>query len=645
MKTTRGRGLGTVARRAAIAAAACAALLFVATAPNVSAATGPANGRVQIVNVVAHPDDDLFFMNPDIYQGIRAGLPTATVYITASEISGAGNTPAQKAKSLQKGVQDAYARMAGVPDTNPNAQEEWTGTTWTIGTRKVEKYSLVTRPEVQLVFMNLRDAFLGEVYDGGQTDHTVIPTGSSVASYNYNKANVTSVLLSILSTYQPTVLRYMDPTPDSRYTNDHVDHYAASRFTVDVTAQYTGPVVRVPFRDYNIADVPRNLNTATAADKANFFNVFFRYDPFATPSTWLEHQYYRWPNGTQWAGKRADGKPQAFVLRNGVLNTVWQNTDGTWAGPTAIPNTGGPLVGGVSVIPSDGGRLQVAARRQNDHHIITIRQNADGTWPPSWTDVGNPNIQFGGDPAQAGTPTLAQEADGSLWMFIKDGGGGMCALRQASIGGSWGSWLDLGGGTDMQDGLSAIRGNDGRIELFASTRTNILKWRQSAPNGNMVENGALPTGGHVPASPPTVTKNQDGTLEVIYRKSGTGNNMVTTFQTSVGGGWNGTPVLFGSQGGIGQAALVTAPPGTDARIMVFAQSDTRAVSSTKQTAPDSAYGSWIDMGGPFVEYPAATVDGSGAVFIFAVGFDGRVHVKRQTSAGANSPYADWQAIG
>jgi hypothetical protein len=403
--------------------------------------------------------------------------------------------------------------------------------------------------------------------------------------------------------------------------------------------------VRSPYRDYNIADTPRNLNSTVSASKTNFFNVYFRYDQFATPSTWLEHQHYRWPNGTQWAGKRSDGRPQAFVIRNGIVNTVWQNADGTWAAPLAIPNSGGPVTGGLSVISSNGGRLQVFARRQNDHHIITIRQNANGTWPTSWTSLGNPNIQFGGDPSDVGSPTAAQDADGSLWVFIKDGGGGLCAIRAATVDGSWGNWLDLGGGSDVQDGLSAIRGNDGRIELFASTRTNVLKWRQNNPNGNMVESGALPTGGYTPAGPPTVTKNQDGTLEVVYRQAGTGNNFVTTFQTAVGGGWNPTPVLFGSQGGIGQAALVTAPPGTDARIMVFAQSDTLAVSGTKQSAPDSAYGSWVDFGGPFVEYPAATTDNTGAVVLFAVGLDGRVHVKKQTSVGANSPYADWQAIG
>jgi hypothetical protein len=40
--------------------------------------------------------------------------------------------------------------------------------------------------------------------------------------------DVTPVLLSILNSYQPTVLRYQDPTPDSRYYVDHADHYAGA---------------------------------------------------------------------------------------------------------------------------------------------------------------------------------------------------------------------------------------------------------------------------------------------------------------------------------------------------------------------------------------------------------------------------------
>ena len=135
-------------------------------------------------------------------------------------------------------MQDAYARMAGVPDADPNAQEEWTGQAWTIGTRQVEKYSLRDRPTVQLVFMNLHDAKLGDVYDSGLVDHTVIPTGGKVtSSYSYAKSDVVNVLASIITSYQPSVLRYQDPIPDDRYFPDHADHFAAARFTADAAAR------------------------------------------------------------------------------------------------------------------------------------------------------------------------------------------------------------------------------------------------------------------------------------------------------------------------------------------------------------------------------------------------------------------------
>lgn len=31
--------------------------------------------RTSVVQVVAHPDDDLYFMNPDVSQSLRAGTP------------------------------------------------------------------------------------------------------------------------------------------------------------------------------------------------------------------------------------------------------------------------------------------------------------------------------------------------------------------------------------------------------------------------------------------------------------------------------------------------------------------------------------------------------------------------------------------
>lgn len=605
-----------------------------------------AAGRVQYMQIVAHPDDDLLFLNPDVYQSIRAGAASVTVYTTASELSGNGSTPAQKAKSLQRGVQDAYARMAGVPDVNPNAQEEWTGQAWTVGSRRLERYSLNSRPNVQLVFMGLHDGRLSNVYAGSLVDTTVVPTGAVVPeSYQYTKADVISVLRSIITGYQPTVLRYQDPLVDSRYFQDHADHIASVRFITDALVGYASPVAQVPYRNYNINDAPANLTPAAVTSKTNFFNVYARYDAQAAPLNWLSRMYLRWPRGVQWAGRNGAGRPQAFVVRTGVVNTVAQAADGTWSAPLALAGAGGLVVPALSVVTNSDGTLQVFARRQNDHHIITIRQaTANGSWPASWTDLSNPNIQLGGDAAQVGAPAAVANANGSLWVFVKDGGGGVCGRRQSTAGGSWGSWLDLGGGADVQEGLAAIRGSNGLVSLFASTRTNVLTWRQSTANGNLVEQGPLPVGpGFSPCSSPSTTINHDGTLEVIYRDAGT-DNTVTTYETAVGGPWTTRPSQFGGQGGTGQVSLITAPPGADARIMVFERNDNTGVSFAMQTAPDAPYGGWTDLGGTIIDSPAAVLDPSGAV-LFAVGADGLVYVRRQAAAGANSPFGAWQQIG
>jgi LmbE family N-acetylglucosaminyl deacetylase len=629
--------------------AAFVGLVLAASTVGPVAAAGTATGTVQFMQVVAHEDDDLFFMNPELYYNIRNGAASVTVYTTANQLSGAGSTPEQMARSTQKGVENTYARMAGVPDADPNAQEEWTEAAWTIGTRQVERFTLTARPNVQLVFMNLHDGQLGDVYDNGLVDSTVVPTGSPVTqSYRYAKADVKTVLLAIMNAYQPSVLRTQDTLPDSRYTPDHADHFATARFVNDTLSSYANPVTELSYHDYNIDEANRNLTDQAVADKTHFYrDVYAPFDPQSQPFDWLTRQYIRWPRGTQWVGRNGAGNPQAFVVRTGVVSTYWLASDGTWAGPSVLSGTGGPVVPGVSAITNTNGTLQVFARRRTDHHVVTIKQTAaNGAWATSWTDLGNPNISLGGDPEQIGVPTVAMNANGSLWVFVKDGGGGLCGRKQTSAGGSWAStWTDLGGGSDVQETAAAIRGNDGRIEIFASTTTGVLRWRQSSANGSILEAGSLPTlPGLRPASPPTVTKNHDGSLEVIYREAGT-TNMVTTYQSGVGGGWTAAPVRLGGQGGVGQPALVTAPPGADARIMVFERNDGTGVSMTMQQAPDAPYGSWTDLGGTIVDYPAGTIDATGAVYVFAIGYDGKLYVRRQASAGANSPFNAWQPIG
>ena len=122
--------------------AAVAALSLVATPASAAACTPGA------VNVVAHPDDDLYFVNPLILQDIRAGRCSTTIYVTSGD-AGQSSSYYQK---RELGVQAAYAKMAGV--TN-----KWTTTVSLVGTKIVTQATLKAKPAVQLYFMNLPDGF------------------------------------------------------------------------------------------------------------------------------------------------------------------------------------------------------------------------------------------------------------------------------------------------------------------------------------------------------------------------------------------------------------------------------------------------------------------------------------------------------
>ena len=62
------------------------------------------------LSIVAHLDDDLLFMNPDISSGIHAGQVTRTVFAVAPVMRGLS----RYWESREAGSKAAYAHMAGV---------------------------------------------------------------------------------------------------------------------------------------------------------------------------------------------------------------------------------------------------------------------------------------------------------------------------------------------------------------------------------------------------------------------------------------------------------------------------------------------------------------------------------------------------
>ncbi|MFJ4593803.1 MULTISPECIES: PIG-L family deacetylase [unclassified Kitasatospora] len=627
--------------------ALAAPVLAKGTATRAAAAVGAAPAAPSgplFMQVVAHEDDDILFMNPDLSNALAIGTPSVTVFVTAGNATGdpcatsCWDTAGEPLRTWnrQMGAINAYSRMTGVGDTDPATDEvgHWTAEAWTVAGKQVERYVLKGRP-VHLIFLNLHDAGLGAVLAGG-TDTTVVPVGSPLSGPStYTAADVVEVLRQLMVTYQPTVLRAQDELPDSRYSGDHSDHVSAAKFAGQAALLYGGPLIQVNYRDYNISDSPVNLDPATTGAKGVFVSEYASHDHSGNYSdAWFSRMYYRWSRGTSWAGLNQDGRPQVFVVRAGVLYTYWRQADGSWGGPVRMADPGGRLAPGIAVGTNADGRLEVFARRLTDHHIISLPQGApNGWWWNSWADHGNPNTGLGNED-QVGVPVVAGNQDGRLELFVKNGGGGLSSIWQTTPGGVWtGTWTDLGG-TDLQDPVTAIRNGVGAIEVFASTRTGILGWWQGAPNGAFGGPGPIP--GARPASPPKAALDQDGRIELAYREAGTG-AMLVSYQTRPGGEWSQSPAPLGGDGGVGEPAAAT----VGGRVVLFERNRGGGVSTTAQTAPNSGYGTWQDLGGTVLDYPAALVDGGGVLHVFAIGSDGRVYYRAGTTP---TTFGGWQGL-
>jgi LmbE family N-acetylglucosaminyl deacetylase len=553
----------------------------------------------QLMHIVAHQDDDLLFMNPDLASAIQSGAPTVTIFLTAGQKSGLGATDGQRARSRQRGIQDAYARMAG--HTPLGDQSEWTGALFPIATRQLERYTL-TGTGVQLVFVALQDGQLSSLYAG--TPHlTVVTTGGLGApQYGYNRADVVTLLSALMTHYQPAQVRALDPLPEARYWPvEHPDHVTAAQFVADVA--WPGPVVN--YRGYSIGAIPVNLAPDAVAGKSAAFSTYQAYDDDAAASGWTERMYYRWPRGGSWVGRNADGTLQVFTVRAGTVWTWWQ-VGGGWSPAKQLGGAGGPLAPTLAIAYDTDGRMELLGRRLSDHRIVVVWQTTpSGTWFPSWLDLGNHNA---GHPlaGQLGTPATARHADGRLCLFVKNAGGGVSMKSQTAAGSGWGGWVDLGG-TDVQDGLSAVADPAGRIHLFAATRGSVLHWFQASPNAAFTANPGLPS--LVPASPPTAVLGPDGRIRVLYRRAG-GTEVAVGVQGAAPGTWL-TPVTGPAPGGTGQLSATV----FDGQLRIFARDRHDGV-SVGLLDGGNVPGGWDELGGK-ADCPVAATEPGGSLRVFA----------------------------
>ncbi|MEU6816135.1 hypothetical protein [Streptomyces sp. NPDC046860] len=102
-----------------------------------------------------------------------------------------------------------------------------------------------------------------------------------------------------------------------------------------------------------------------------------------------------------------------------------------------------------------------------------------------WAPIGHPDTKG----PRTSAPAVAVDAQGRAHVFVVNAGHGLSMRAQREKGG-WDSWRDLHG-SRVQDGLAAVTGESGLVEVYGLVPGGILHWSQEKPGAQPAVTGSL----------------------------------------------------------------------------------------------------------------------------------------------------------
>jgi LmbE family N-acetylglucosaminyl deacetylase len=235
-----------------------------------------------VMNFVAHQDDDLLFMNPDILHDIRAGHCIRTVYLTAGDDGG----DRYYWLGREQGSEAAYASLTG-------DKSIWVQRIVELGNHS---FVAIANPKgnakISLVFMHLPDGNTkGEGFPASHNEslarlesgaikqiHTV--DGQSV----YTSAQLQAALVTLMHLYLPAEIRTQANFISTKYP-DHSDHMAVGRYVgrayVAYEQQQYAGLVNIPllfYIGYPIHQLPANISDGDLQAKETAFLAYAKHD-------------------------------------------------------------------------------------------------------------------------------------------------------------------------------------------------------------------------------------------------------------------------------------------------------------------------------------------------------------------------------
>jgi LmbE family N-acetylglucosaminyl deacetylase len=260
-----------------------------------------------IMNIVAHQDDDLLFMNPDLLHDMQAGHCIRTIYITAGD---AGHDSFYWL-SRERGSEAAYSGMLGLKN------QIWIERIVKLGDHQFATVANIRgNNRVSLIFVHLPDGNLrGEGFGAShyeslekleagkiQVMHSV--DGQS----NYSLNQLADSLTILMHIYQPAEIRTQSNFAGGMFA-DHSDHMAVGRLAKKSYASYENQQyenrITVPLKfyvGYPVHAMDSNISDGDLQAKEEVFLNYARFDggvcasaqmcaQTATYNSYLSRQY------------------------------------------------------------------------------------------------------------------------------------------------------------------------------------------------------------------------------------------------------------------------------------------------------------------------------------------------------------------
>ncbi|WP_251051657.1 PIG-L family deacetylase [Streptomyces sp. ISL-86] len=637
-------------------------------------AAGPASTTAgSIVQIVAHPDDDLFFMNPDLSRSLAAGTRLTTTYLTSGESDGRNEArgatardpvqPADRthyAEARQNGIRAAYAQMATGDRTSV-----WKRTVIpTLGGAHAELDVLVAKPEINLVFLQLREA-RSPSGDNPESLHglwngripalgALLTAGTPVKQeYTYTKDQLTEAIAGILERYKPTTIRMQDPTPgryeDTGKYTDHQDHMYGARFVQAATARYALVKDRPRFSvqsylGYHNGTLPHALDPESVEAKVGFLKTYAWLDHenyCGSPSgcgdrkvagsptgrNWAQSLRYARADSTSWLAEGAAGRLWAFAAVDGQMG-VWERERDRWTGPALLPGTG--IDPGATTAGFPDGRLAVLATRTvfgdrgQDYRreVVYAVQSAPGGPFGEWRSLGTPEREDEHSTSAISGPSAAVDADGRMTVYVRDARRTLRARVQQPDG-TFTDWQRLGG-WELQSDPATVVDSAGRRHVYVSNTRSVLAWIQATPGAPV--QGPFPT--HLPATTVPLTAARDGAgIRLYFRRPDSG--VVRSALVTAGSGKPSVSRINESGGRAGYGAVSVAGR------LLTGRADTGTVGTTTLGGPPA----WTQSQMLYAGAPSAVLDPAGVTTTAVLGLDAELHVS--TTPPASTAHATW----